>query len=106
MELLALETVSQDEADEAFVVGIFSMLDTMLGMPMESALKLLSVPDAVSTALLQHEGFLGDLLTLVEACESSDDAAFNHAAGTLHLSSPQINGAHLQALAWADHVIE
>jgi len=106
MELLALESVSQDEADEAFVVGIFSLLDTMLSMPMESALKLLSVPDAVRDALLYRKGFLGDLLNLAEACESSDDAAFNHAAGTLHLSSQQINGAHLQALAWADHLTE
>ena len=106
MELLALETLSQEEADEAFVVGIFSMLDTMLSMPMESALGLLSVPDAVSAALLRHEGVLGDLLSLAQACESSDDAAFNRAASTLHLSSQQINGAHLQALAWADHITE
>ena len=56
--------------------------------------------------LLRREGFLGDLLTLAEACESSDDAAFHHAASTLHLSSAQINGAHLQALAWADHVTD
>ena len=106
MELLALETVSQEEADEAFVVGIFSLLDVMLRMPMEEALALLSVPEAVRAALLHREGFLGDLLKLAEACESSDDDAFHHAASTLHLSSAQINGAHLQALAWADHVTD
>ncbi len=66
----------------------------------------ISVPDAVSAALLRHEGILGDLLSLAQACESSDDAAFNRAASTLHLSSQQINGAHLQALAWADHITE
>ena len=104
MELLALETQTQEEADEAFVVGIFSLLDAMLGMPMPAALNLLSVPEAVSAALLRREGYLGSLLTLAEACESSDDDAFNRAASTVHLSSPQINGAHLQALAWADHI--
>ncbi len=62
------------------------------------------MPDAVSAALLRREGYLGNLLTLAEACESSDDDAFNRAAGTVHLSSQQINGAHLQALAWADHI--
>ena len=87
-------------------MGIFSLLDVMLSMPMESALGLLNVPEPVAAALLRREGFLGDLLTLAEACESSDDAAFNRAAGTLHLSSQQINGAHLQALAWADHITE
>ncbi|PVY56134.1 MULTISPECIES: EAL and HDOD domain-containing protein [unclassified Simplicispira] len=104
MELLALETQSREEADEAFVVGIFSLLDAMLGMPMPAALDLLSVPEAVSAALLRREGHLGDLLTLVNACESSDDDAFNRAASNVHLTSQQINGAHLQALAWADHI--
>ena len=52
------------EADEAFVVGIFSLLDVMLSIPMESALKLLTVPDAVAAALLRRGGVLGDLLTL------------------------------------------
>ena len=106
MELLALESMPPDEADQAFVVGIFSLLDVMLSIPMESALSLLTVPDAVAAALLRREGVLGDLLTLAEACESSDDAVFHKAAGTLHLTSQQINLAHLQALAWADQITE
>ena len=103
MELLALESMGQEEADQAFVVGIFSMLDVMLGMPMETALGLLSVPPSAEAALLRGEGVLGHLLTLARACESNDDAAFDRAASTLQLTSQQINGAHLQALAWADH---
>lgn len=106
MELLALETLPPDEADQAFVVGIFSLLDVMLSIPMESAIGLLNVPETAAAALLRREGFLGDLLTLAEACESSDDAVFHRAAGTLHLSSQQINLAHLQALAWADQLTE
>jgi EAL and modified HD-GYP domain-containing signal transduction protein len=106
MELLALESMPAEEADQAFVVGIFSLLDVMLSIPMESALSLLTVPDTVAAALLRREGVLGDLLTLAEACESSDDAVFHKAAGTLHLSSQQINLAHLQALAWADQMTE
>ncbi|WP_440108143.1 EAL and HDOD domain-containing protein [Acidovorax sp. BL-A-41-H1] len=104
MELLALETLPPEDADQAFVVGIFSLLDVMLSMPMDKAVGLLNVPDAVSAALLRREGFLGDLLTLAEACESSDDAVFNRTAGLLHLTSQQINLAHLQALAWADQL--
>lgn len=106
MELLALQTLPSEEADQAFVVGIFSLLDVMLGMPLASALGLLNLPDAVAAALLQREGFLGDLLTLAEACESSDDTVFDRTASTLHLSSQQINLAHLQALAWADQLAD
>jgi EAL and modified HD-GYP domain-containing signal transduction protein len=106
MELLALETLPPEEADQAFVVGIFSLLDVMLSMPMESALGLLNVPEPVAAALLRREGFLGDLLTLAEACESSDDVVFDRTAGLLHLTSQQINFAHLQALAWADQLAD
>lgn len=106
MELLALEIFDQEMADEAFVTGIFSLLDAMLGMPMESALHLITVPEPVAQALLAHEGPLGALLRLAQACEHSDDTEFDHAASALGLSSSQINGAHLQALAWADHVTE
>lgn len=104
MELLALEKkLPQDETDQAFVIGIFSLLDTMLGMPMETALSLVSVPPSTEAALLHNAGVLGHLLSLAKACESGDDNAFDHAATSLQLSSQQINSAHLQALAWADH---
>jgi c-di-GMP-related signal transduction protein len=106
MELLALESMSAEDADLAFVVGIFSLLDVMLHMPMEDALGLLSVPEPVAAALLHREGPMGELLALAQACESSNDAVFDRAATTLQLSSQQINLAHLQALAWADHIAE
>ena len=106
MELLAIESgMDTAEADEAFVAGIFSLLDVMLGLPMESALGLLRVPPPVEEALLHHTGVLGNLLLLAQACESNDDDAFDRAASILNLSSQQINGAHLQALAWADHMV-
>ena len=104
MELLAQESMGAEQADEAFVTGIFSLLDVMLGISMQDAINLLAVPDAVAADLLQRSGPLGELLSLAEACESSNDAMFDRAAATLHLTSPQINMAHLQALAWADHV--
>jgi EAL and modified HD-GYP domain-containing signal transduction protein len=52
MELLALELLGEDEADQAFVVGVFSLLDVMLNIPMQATLNLVNVPDAVGAALL------------------------------------------------------
>lgn len=104
MELLAQDILPAEEADQAFVVGIFSMLDVMLSMPLASAVGLLHMPEAVAEALLHRTGVLGDLLTLTEACETSNDEIFDQTATRLGLSSQQINWAHLQALAWADHL--
>ncbi len=106
MELLAGELMSADEADQAFVVGLFSMLDQMLGMPLEAAVGLLHLPDELAAALLERDNLYGRLLTLVEACESSDDSGFDQAAQSLQLTSQQINWAHLQALAWADQITQ
>lgn len=102
MELLAAELLPKEECDNAFVVGVFSLLDSMLGMPMERALESVALPDSVQQALLHNQGVFAPFLELTRACESGDDAAFARAADALHLSNRQVNWAHLQALAWAE----
>ena len=104
MELLALDIMGEDDAEQAFVVGIFSLLDVMLSIPLADALQLINVPAAVREALLEHKGKFGELLLLAKACESSNDSDFDHNASALHLSSQQVNWAHLQALAWCDQI--
>lgn len=101
MELLALRLSDQETADEAFVVGLFSMLDQMLGMPLAEALGLLSLPASVTEALLQQSGTHGRLLALAIACENGDEPTFTRMAQALALDIGQINAAHLQALTWA-----
>jgi EAL and modified HD-GYP domain-containing signal transduction protein len=102
MELLALEKLDAEECDNAFVVGVFSLLDTMLGMPMDVALGTVTLPPQVTDALLHHKGPLAPFLDLTIACESADDTAFASASNALGLSSNHVNWAHLQALAWAE----
>jgi c-di-GMP-related signal transduction protein len=102
MELLAKGSLSDDECDGAFVVGIFSLLDVMLGMPLEEALALLALPPAVDEALRSGTGIYGPMLTLTKACESGDDTAFDAAANALQFNNHHINMAHMEALAWAD----
>ena len=104
MELLAAELMPQEDCDNAFVVGVFSLLDTMLGMPLEQALGSVTLPEPVLDALLRNEGQLAPFLALTKACESGDDVAFAKAADELQLSNHQVNWAHLQALMWADQL--
>src|SRR5258705_12543699 len=51
MELLTAELLSPEECDNAFVVGVFSLLDVMLGQPMEKALESIALPQPVIDAL-------------------------------------------------------
>ena len=104
MELLALELLGEDDADQAFVVGVFSLLDVMLQISMEATLQLVNVPAPVSAALLLREGVLGQLLILAEACDDDISALDDRSASLLRLSPLQINAAHLQALSWTDNL--
>ena len=105
MELLATGTLTPQECDNAFIVGLFSLLDELLGIPMDQALELVFVPAPVSEALRYGTGLYGPLLALTKACESSDDVAFASAALTLNFSSRHINMSHMEALIWADNVM-
>ena len=106
MELLALASGQpQEVADQAFMAGIFSLLDTLLRMPMVSALKLLDAPAAVKQALVEHQGLLGQLLAVAQSADESSGLAPDPAAlRALHLDDGQVHAARLQALAWADSV--
>lgn len=105
MELLTTDSLPPEESDNAFVVGIFSLLDTLLGVPMPAALATLSLPDTVTNALLYGTGPLAPYLALAQACESGDDETFASTSVALGLSSNQVNWAHLQALAWAETLL-
>lgn len=102
MELLAAELLPPEDCDNAFVVGVFSLLDTMLGMPLPQALSSISLPEPVVDALLYQRGVLAPFLELTLACESADDEAFARSSQALQLTNQQVNWAHLQALAWAE----
>lgn len=104
MELLAAEVSPPLDGDHAFVTGMFSLLDTMLGFPLPQALQSLSLPDEVNQALLQQSGPLAPLLKLTLACESEDEAVFAEAATALQLSNRQVNMAHMHALVWVDEL--
>lgn len=104
MELLAAELLEPEQCDNAFVVGIFSLLDTMVGLPLAEVLEAISLPENVTNALLHQTGPLAPFLKLTLACEDVDDAAFAENALALQLTGHQVNWAHLQALAWAEHL--
>lgn len=106
MELLTKEMLSAEETDNAFVVGVFSLLDSILGIPMEQALSTIALPQPVLDALLHRTGVYAPFLELVMACESGDEEAFARSSDALQLSNHQVNWAHLQALAWADNLCD
>lgn len=67
MEALCQNTGgSKDEQNSAFMVGLFSLLEVLFGMPLAEIIKPLNLEEGVAAALLERSGHLGMLLDLVE----------------------------------------
>lgn len=102
MELLGEKHVTQAERDNLYVVGVFSMLDAILEMPMDSVLEQLNLPETVNDALLHSAGVFAPFLQLAVACEDPEMRDVSELAGLLGVSPQQLNTAHLEALDWVE----
>ena len=106
MELLAENDFSPEEKEEAFLIGLFSLLDRMLGCPMAEALPLLKLDTPITDALLSSRGKYMDLLAMAIACEMDDANVFAEATQRLDVSYREVNVAHMEAIIWAEAVYQ
>lgn len=72
--LCKLRECERDEQDQAFLVGVFSLLDVLLAMPMTDIVSALNLDLDVVAALLDRSGPLGEMLALVEMHEPQASA--------------------------------
>ncbi|MFC5459204.1 HDOD domain-containing protein [Massilia niabensis] len=70
--LCKAEGGERDEQDLAFMTGAFSLLDRLLGMPMQDIVGDLRLPGHVEAALLERSGALGERLRMAEHGADSD----------------------------------
>jgi c-di-GMP-related signal transduction protein len=99
-ELLGHGFLPKNEAENLFVAGMFSLLDKLLGVPMEDVLEKIQLSESVTQALLSREGIYGPFLALAEASEL-DSAQVEAMATSLCISADDVNQAHIAAVAWA-----
>jgi c-di-GMP phosphodiesterase len=97
---LMCELLADDPArrDRAFTVGMFSVINRLLGMPMRDALEALPLADDVVAALLRGEGVEGRNLRVVLAWELGDFSAAESVTG----GTARVARAYRNAVAWAD----
>jgi c-di-GMP-related signal transduction protein len=109
MELLAERGNARNRefTDQAFMVGIISLMPALLGTAMEQILEQLPVAQRVKQALIGHGGAHGQLLHLVEATEQTDPLALEEALhGQPGLNADVLDSCLAQALAWANKLGE
>lgn len=87
-----------------FIVGVFSLLDALLNVPMSQALASLNLPVAVVNALVHEDGPYAPYLELAIACERFDQETIATLAGDIGLDADTVNLAHVNALIWSESV--
>lgn len=91
--------------DLAFMVGIMSLLGTLLGMPLADVVRGLNLADEAKAALLEQQGELGLFLKLIEQKERNEFAAVSLTLSAMPcLNLAKFTAAELGAAAWAQAV--
>jgi c-di-GMP-related signal transduction protein len=104
MELLGEELLGKAAADNCFVVGMFSLLEAMLHVPLAIALNSINLPEVITDALLHNEGDYAPLLKLTLALEQNDWIEILALAHELGLTSQEITEKHMAALEWSNQL--
>ena len=109
MELVATTERPHDKnhQERAFMVGILSLLDVLLGIEMQQIVDKLGIPDDMSQALLARDGRLGQELKLIEANEKGEVVAIQSILTELgFLSLNELADIEIQAIGWANRIGE
>ncbi len=107
-ELIAERTDSISSASEFFLMGLFSLLDVMLGRPLAELLPEIGLHRDICSALCRHPDPSADhfrcVLDLCLACEEADLSEVKRLSGLLNLPCDEVAGLNLSAMSWADGV--
>jgi EAL and modified HD-GYP domain-containing signal transduction protein len=104
MELIGGEFLGKASSDNCFVVGMFSLLEVMLNVPLEVSLGSISLPEVITDALLNGEGDYAPLLNLTLALENNDWVEILATANELGLTSKFVTNKHMEALEWCNQL--
>ncbi|MCB4358097.1 EAL and HDOD domain-containing protein [Quatrionicoccus australiensis] len=88
-------------AGELFLLGMLSVVDSLLGMPMAAVLGRMHLPEAVSMALLRNEGPYVRYLVLMIALERCRIDQAVTMAGLMAIDPTRLLNTYSTAMAWA-----
>jgi len=86
------------DKEVCFTIGLFSVIDALMDQEMSELIGNLPLPENMKSALLEHEGELGKILSCVIAYENGDWEK----AVYVDLKEEDLQSSFLSALKWAN----
>lgn len=105
MEILAGQWKGQDppDPDQAFMVGMLSLADTLMAVSLEDLLSSLPIRNATREAL-NGKGPMGLLLEVARSIERADFNEMERILALLPIPAAKIAVDHTESLLWADEI--
>lgn len=103
-ELIASATALRPKADQLFLMGLLSAIDTILDMPLDALLAEIPVQVEIKDALLGTPGAFRDVLEIVSNYETGTWEPLLEAVKRVRIKEETIPGLYLESLDWANQV--
>lgn len=89
---------------EAYLLGMFSTLGKLMGVPLESALEQLPISDDIKLALLKKEGRTGFLYKLILSYEKADWKTMSSCAAELGIPQSMIAQKYFECVESVNNI--
>lgn len=100
LELAGAQRLPPEQCERLFILGLFSMLDVALKVPLATAIRPLNLAMPMAVALLSRGGPLGPYLALADACENGTAEEICRHALALGLTTSKVSARQMEAVAW------
>ena len=106
-EAVAGKTGNAGRRPDYFLMGLFSLLDLMLGRPLEAALGELKLPEDVTASLLgaQPTAHASRTYGLARACEAAQWEPIRDSAGLAGMEPAAAAELYTDAVTWSDRTM-
>lgn len=84
-----------------FMTGLFSLMDSILGIPMEKILKDLPITDEVSHALKGNDNHHKQVLNLVITVKNGEWSTVSEQSKAHHIKESDVYHIYRKSLKWA-----
>lgn len=105
LETVAAPDLTKRDRDELFLVGMLSLFDVLLAMPMQKVMEKMHLSEAVLEVLLRSGGPYGKLLMLALAVEKGRTTQVANLAADMNVPPDTLEPTSQAAFAWAQDAL-
>lgn len=103
-EQIAIRIGLEHQASEAFLIGMFSLMDALLDRPMKRILSELNLDEDITAALQRQPGKLTSILETVIAYEQASWDKYEIYRQMIGLRDDDAHKMYVKAVEWADEI--